>query len=79
MTPFSTNDDIDHSSIVLLNILVIVSCIIVIKRDRTTNLVNIMFTRFSKNYVIELVHSKVFGVDSINHTLSLDRANPWYG
>ena len=63
----------------LLNILVIVSGIIVIKRDHTTNLVNIMFTRFSKNYVIELVHSKVFGVDSINHILSLDRANPWYG
>ena len=79
MTPFSTNDDIDHSSTVLLNILVIVSCIIVIKRDRTTNLVNIMFTRLKKNYVIELVQSKVFGVDSINHTLSLDRANPWYG
>ena len=79
MTPFSTNDDIHHSSTVLLNILVIVSCIIVIKRDRTTNLVNIMFTRLKKNYVIELVQSKVFGVDSINHTLSLDRANPWYG
>ena len=56
--------------------MVIVSCIIVIKRDRTTNLVIIMITRFPQNYVIELVHNKVFGVDSIDHTLSLDRANP---
>ena len=76
MTPFSTNDEIDHSSAVLLNILGIVSCIIVIKRDRTTNLVIIMITRFSQNYVIELVHNKVFGFDSNNHILLLDRANP---
>ena len=36
----------------------------------------IVITRCSQNYIIELVHIKEFGVDSIDHILSFDRSNP---